>query len=111
MFLDDRITDGETESGAGRLRREIRVEDFCPQFLPNTGAAIANRHLDVTARRQGRVRVFLEDNVPCPNADRAALRHRLPGVKHQRVDDLLDLPRIDFHSPEINRDVEVGPQV
>src|SRR5947207_1142223 len=111
MFLDDGITDREAQSVASRLGREIRIEDFGAQLLGDARAAIGNRDLDVTAARQRRARVLYEYSVARANSNGASLRHGFSCVKHQRIDHLLDLARVDFRLPEIDRDVEVRAQI
>src|ERR1700704_959917 len=105
MFLDDGIADGKPESGTRRLGREIRIEDFCAQFLGDARSPIGNRDLDVTPARQRRAGVLLENNVARANPNRPPMRHGFPRVEYERIDYLLDLAGIDFRLPEIDRNV------
>jgi hypothetical protein len=39
------------------------------------------------------------------------VQHRFPRVEHQSVHDLLDLNRVDFRFPKIDRDIEVCTEI
>ena len=47
MRLDDGSTDRQAEAGAGRLGGEEGLEDLLLDFAGETGAEVADRHLDV----------------------------------------------------------------
>ena len=110
VFFHDRVADGQSKTSARSLGREIRIENSCLQILGNTGAAVGNGNLQVTARRQNGISIVFDNHIPRPDPDRSTRRHRFARIEHESIYDLLDLARIDFCLPEVDRDVEIRAQ-
>ena len=100
MFLHDRIADRQTEAARERFGREIRIENFRRNLRRDSVAAIGDGNLDVATGGQGRFALAFDLTIFRFQPHRAAVRHGVARIQHQRVHHLLDLIGVDFGFPE-----------
>src|SRR5690242_20523214 len=110
MFANDRIPDRQTEAAGGRFSREIRIENLSGDFGGDPRTMIADRDPNVAAGLQLQGALFIDLNIFRGDPDAAAVRHCLPGIKHERVYYLLDLPCVDVGLAEMVFDFNGGPE-
>src|SRR5207248_6391018 len=93
---DNLMRNGQSESGAGRLRGEERLEDLMQHLLGNPFAGIGDRDVDerfgMRDDREGERRSGAR--TPGANGERAALRHGVAGVRNEIHEDLRELRRV-----------------
>src|SRR5437764_12910801 len=111
VFSHDGIADGQTETGRGRFRREVGIEDFWRYLLRYTAATIGDRDFHVVARAQKCLRLGLDFYILRRNANDTAVRHGFPRVDHERVDHLFYLAGIDVRFPKLMWNLELGAQI
>ena len=105
MFGYDRVRGCQTESGADRLGSEVWIEYSREDIGGDAAAVIADGDPDIRAR-VGSLTIA-EDHVRRPYFNDSALRHGLPGIEEDIVENLADLAGVDFGRPEIDRNVDV----
>ena len=108
VLFDNGVDGGEAEAGAGLLGREIRVEDPRHMVGLDAFAGVADRDLNVIARREARHGVVGQRVVARRDAQRAATGHGLDGVDHDVLHHAADLALVGVGRPEVRRQVERG---
>src|SRR5262245_53801313 len=104
--LDDRSTDGQTQSGAGGLGREEGFENLLLDFAGESGPQITHGDLDITGLRGSRCDAHFEG---CPVRCAA---HELVSLSFERIvhevhENLLNLYAVDRHRGQGSRQVEL----
>ena len=85
------------------LRREERLERVRERLGVHSVAGVRDLEKDVVARlhRDVAERAGTERHVHGAHGQPAALGHRVAGVDGEVDEDLLDLPRVGLHAPEV----------
>src|SRR5215470_20376569 len=90
---------------------EIRVKDVGEHFFGYATARVLYRDFDISALWKGKRNARREDDILCLHLHRAAARHGLQGIQDDVVDDLVNLPRIDVHRPEVCGKLDIAPHI
>src|ERR1700730_18040426 len=110
MFLYDRIANGEAKPAAGGFGGKVGIKDLFGERLINAGPFVRDGDLYITPRWRQRACRWLNVNVVGGDRHGPAVWHRLAGIHHQSVNNLLDLPPINFRLPKIAWKIELGAQ-
>src|SRR6202007_1174872 len=94
-----------------RLSSEVRIKYLLGERFINAGAFVADSNLHITPRRQQRARRYVNLNIATRACYGPAEGHRLTSVHHQTIDNLLDLPPINFRFPKVVRKIDLGMQI
>src|SRR5215510_13154188 len=111
MLDHNGIGSGQPKSTPFRFCREIRVKDVGEHLLGYATAGVLYCDFDILALWKGERNARREHDILCPHLYCAAARHGLYGIQDNVVDDLVNLPRIDVHRPEVCGNLDIAPHI
>src|SRR6266511_765440 len=111
MLGHNSIGSRQPESTALGFGGEIRIKDLGERLPRDATAVVLHRDFDILALWEGNGRTRPKHDIICLHPDCPASRHGLHGIEYYIIDDLIDLPGIDVHGPEVLSDLEVTANI
>ncbi len=111
MFLHDGVARRQAETVAVLLRGEVGIEDAVGVLERDAAALVADTDANVAAIANGQRTALRLVDISGRDTNEAAVGHGLHGVQREVLEDLADLPRIDFGGPQPRLDVDLSTHV